>query len=485
MYPIKKRYITLLTVIILAFGTGIPVVKASVDQRSYNYSYWADAVPAPPAYQAVRIIDGERLGIEPLSEPNDFHVSPNRYIYVADTGNNRIIILDETFDVVDVIETFFIEGSKETFSSPQGIFVNDEQHVFIADTGNNRVVHLDANFDLIKIVEQPESELLSDQFTFRPLKVAVDYAGRLFVMADGVFDGFMEFSVDGYFTTFIGANRVRVDPIEYLWKRFATREQRSQMVNYVPTEFTNLDVNEQGFLYATNVDNSDDVIKKINARGDDILRREGYFSPIGDVRYTQTDGSSRLIDISVADYEIYSVLDSRRGRIFTYNGDGHLMYVFGGIGNRLGEFHTPIAIERYDDYFLVLDRELGEITIFTATLYGQTLNEAVRSYEQGDEELAHQLFEEVVNMNVNLEFAYTGIGKSLLQQDQYEQAMHNFEQSLDQNNYSKAYLLYRNRLLRDHFNVIMSTILGTVSVITIIVVYRKIAKRKRRVLVEQ
>ena len=39
-------------------------------------------------------------------------------------------------------------------------------------------------------------------------------------MAIGVFDGFMEFNADGTFTTFIGANRVHVDPIEYIWKLF-------------------------------------------------------------------------------------------------------------------------------------------------------------------------------------------------------------------------------------------------------------------------
>src|SRR5690606_19797715 len=121
-----------------------------------------------------------------------------------------------------------------------------------------------------------------------------------------------------------------------------------------------------------------------------------YDNPRGDVNYRNDEGPSRLIDIDVADSEIYSVLDSKRGRIFTYNGDGHFMYMFGGLGNRLGEFNTPIAIERLGDDFLVLDKALGELTVFRTTAYGRTLNEAVRSYYKGDEAAADALFRETI-----------------------------------------------------------------------------------------
>lgn len=458
---------------------GATQVHASADQTSYNYSYWGESVPAPPAYLPTMIVDGQTLGIEPLNTPNDIYVSDDHYVYVADTGNNRIVVLNDLFEYETSIESFSVNGSRDTFLNPEGVFVTAENHIYVADTGNQRVVHLDENYNFVKTIEEPESEMLTSTFQFRPKKVAVDNAGRIFVMSEGVFDGFMEFSVDGHFTTFIGANRVQVDPIEFLWRRFATREQRSQMVMFIPTEFTGLDLDEDGFIYATNIDNADDVIKKINARGDDILRREGYYNPIGDIDYDVDLGPSHLIDVSVADHGIYSVLDLRRGRIFTYNNDGFLMYVFGGLGNKLGEFQAPIAIERFDDFFLVLDRNQGEITVFNATAYGHSLDEAVRSYEQGDEERAQELFEEVVNMNANLEFAYTGIGKALLRQDQYEEAMFNFEQSIDQANYSKAYLLYRNQVLRENFSLMMGIIITVFVLLVSFSIYRKKTKRKR------
>lgn len=476
-----RRSLLAILVICLTFSFDLGSVQASADQSSYNYSYWGDAVPAPPAYLPTMIIDGNELGIEPFDTPRDIHVSADRNIYIADTNNNRIVKLDEVYQYVETIDSFLMDGALETFLAPEGVYVTEDNHVYIADTGNQRVVHLDDDYQLVKVIDEPESEMLTSTFSFRPQNVAVDSAGRVYVMSAGVFDGFMEFSIDGHFTTFIGANRVQVDPIDYLWSRFATREQRSQMIMFIPTEFTNLDLDEDGFLYATTVDDADDVVKKINARGDDILRREGYYDQVGDLEYDDDEGPSRFFDISIGEHGIYSVLDAQRGRIFTYNDDGFLLYIFGGLGNQLGEFSAPRAIERFDDQVLVLDQDLGEITVFTATAYGATINEAVRSYEEGDEERSRQLYEEVVNMNVNLEFAYTGIGKALLRQDDFEGAMYNFEQSIDQSNYSKAYLLYRNEILRENFGLIMGIIFGVVALIIVFNRYRKKKAKGKRV----
>ncbi|MCI3922871.1 hypothetical protein MO973_21850 [Paenibacillus sp. TRM 82003] len=466
-------------------SAGAPLAQAGEGAPpSYHYSFWGDTTASPAAYQATALVTGSSAGVGSFKDPNDLFVTTDGTIYVLDSGNNRVVILDSRFERIGTIDGFVRDGEPDGFSQPQGLFVTEDRHVLVADTGNRRVVHLDPDHRLVKIVEAPESELLQANFTFQPVRVAVDKANRIYVMATGVFDGFMEFNSDGAFTSFIGANRVYVDPVEYFWKMISTREQRSQMVMFTPTEFTNLDINDEGFIYATNGDEWGDNIKKLNAQGNDILRREGYFSPRGDIRYTVADGPSRLIDIDVADSEIYSVLDSKRGRIFTYNGDGHLMYVFGGLGNQLGEFHTPVAIERVGDEFLVLDKALGEMTLFRSTAYGRTLNEAVRSYYRGDEEAAYRMYQQTINMNANLEFAYTGIGKALLRQGEYKEAMGYFKQSMDQANYSKAFLLYRKQVLREYFSGIMTTIVLLAVGLVIFRKYRKASGRKRVVSVE-
>jgi len=464
----------------LSMGEGLVRAEGS-GPASYNYSFWGLTVASPAAYVATDLYSGKSLGVGTFKEPSDLHVTRDNQIYVLDSGNNRIVILDESFHVLEVIETFKREGETDTFSNPQGIFVTDNNHVIVADTGNKRVVHLDQNFNLVKILEAPESELLTSTFQFQPVRVVMDEAQRIYVMAIGVFDGFMEFNAEGVFTSFIGANRVYVDPVEYFWKRLSTKAQRSQMVMFTPTEFTNLDIDDEGFIYATNGDNWGDNIKKLNAQGNDILRRTGYYSPQGDIRYTADTGRSRMIDIDVTDSEIYSVLDAKRGRVFTYSGDGHFMYVFGGIGNQLGEFNTPTAIDRVGDDFIVLDKALGEITLFRTTEYGRTLNEAVRSYYRGQEEAAFDLFSQTINMNANLEFAYAGIGKALLRQGDYDESMKQFKRSMDQANYSKAFLLFRKQVMREHFATIMTVIVVLIIGAWAAGRYRKAAKYRKAI----
>ncbi len=453
-----RSFLCLLISGLVLCSLHVQQVAAEGVSDTYNYSYSGITVESPAAYKATLIVDGERLQIGAFNEPDDIYVNQDGEVYVVDTGNNRIVVLNEQLEVIHVIDMYMDQEKKEEFNNPQGVFVDELNHIYIADTGNKRVVHLNEKYELVKIVGSPQSEILKEDFEFSPVHLAVDKAQRIYVMASGVFDGFMEFNADGEFTTFIGANRVRVSPLELLWKRLSTKEQRSRMVQFIPTEFTNLDINDEGFIYATNGDEWGDTIKKLNAQGTDILRREGYFNPRGDERYSQKDGPSRLIDIDVWDSEIYSVLDSKKGRIFTYNGDGHLMYVFGGIGNMMGEFVTPVAIERIGNRFLVLDKSLAEITVFEETNYGRTLNEAVKSYYSGDEEKAYHLYQKTINMNANLDFAYIGIGKALYRQGLYNEAMSFFKKGKDQKNYSKAFLLHRKEIMREYFPVVMTSI---------------------------
>ncbi|MFD2700511.1 hypothetical protein ACFSVM_08505 [Paenibacillus shunpengii] len=470
----KHKVIILGIVCLLLFSQEASYVSADTNSDAYHYSYWGDTVPAPAAYEATAIITGKKLNTVPFKEPSDMHVTENQHVFILDSGNGRVIEMDHTFKLVRTIDSFEQEGKEEYFNNPQGLYVTNKGHLLIADSDNHRVVHLDEEGQLVKIVAEPKSDLLKTDFIFKPLRIVMDKGERIYVMAEGVFDGFMEFSADGTFSSFIGANRVQVDPVEYLWKRFATREQRSQMVMFTPTEFTNLDMDEEGFIYATSGDGGKDSIKKLNAQGTDILRREGYQPPQGDLVYTNEAGPSRLIDIDVGDSDMYSVLDSNMGRIFTYNGDGYLLHIFGGIGNRRGQFNTPVALERSGDRMLVLDKSLGEITVFQTTEYGRTLHEAVRSYYNGDEDQSSVMFAKAAEMNANLEYAYAGIGKALLRQKEYEDSAQYFKRSMERQGYSKAFLLFRKELMREHFSWMMSGLfLAAAAFVTVIIVRRQ------------
>ena len=64
-------------------------------------------------------------------------------------------------------------------------------------------------------------------------------------------------------------------------------------------------------------------------------------------------------------------------------------------------------------------------------------------YKIGDYDASAATWQKVLKLNGNYDQAYIGIGRSLLRQESYQEAMDYFELKLDATNYSKAYKLYR------------------------------------------
>jgi hypothetical protein len=120
----------------------------------------------------------------------------------------------------------------------------------------------------------------------------VDVAGRLYVLAKNVNKGFMKYESDTSFAGYIGANAVKVNMADYIWKRyFMSKEQRAASESFVPTEYENLYIDEKGFIYATNTVFSEwelksdaaKPIRRLNGIGNDILIKNDRYPPIGDL----------------------------------------------------------------------------------------------------------------------------------------------------------------------------------------------------------
>ena len=421
---------------------------------TYNYDFWQEQVASPDAYRASEYIIGPSLGLEHFREPQGLYVRDNR-IYICDSGNNRIILIevDETgaHNVARVVSSVMIDGVESALGNPQDIFEDRDGALYITDNRNQRVLKLDKDWNHVYTIEKPDDESFADNMEFLPSKVVVDFAGRIFVQAMNVNKGLLEFDSRGEFAGYMGANKVHVNPIDYIWKLLATQAQRERLDLFIPTEYSNVALDNDGFIYVTNSSGQlgqVDPIRRLNAMGQDILIRNGYEDPIGDIVYGNAggiSGRSRFIDIVAFDNDSYAAFDRTRGRIFMYDFQGNLLYVFGGVGNREGYFQQPAALDKMGTAIYALDSRAASLTRFDLTLYGSLINDALNEYKAGRYESSAVVWEEVLKMNGNYDLAYIGIGRAALRQGDYQKAMRYYKLKHHREGYGKAFQLYRKQ----------------------------------------
>lgn len=465
----RKSIITILICFAVTILFPSTTVQAERTMYTYTYDYWGIYRESPDAYSAQRFLTGEALGVGDFKSPQGLFVRDNR-IYICDTGNNRIVVIEKVndeYEVLDIIQEIDGDTAVNTLSGPQDVYVSTSGEVYISDTNNQRILHLSTDFKFIKEMTRPNDETVDQASDFLPTKLVADRAGRVFALVKNYNKGYVVYNNDGEFGGYIGANEVKFNMIDYIWKTLATKEQRAQMEQFVPTEYNNIALDKDGFIYATTsvfdelelLSDQAKPIRKLNSMGTDILVKNGVWPPIGDVEWGNAggiSGASKLIDITALDNDTYFAIDRTRGRIFGYDFQGNLLYAFGGIGNKMGYFQFPTAIDHMGNDLIVLDGMNSGITFFELTQYGELINNALLEYKNGYYDVSSDYWEKVLMQNGNYDLAYIGIGRSLLRQERYEEAMEYFELKYDDDNYSKAFKLYRKEWIEEHIGLIFA-----------------------------
>ena len=260
------RILLLVTILLTVMVTS---VSASSPYYSYTYSYQSDGsivdIAAPLPYLPDGVLGAAELQV-PLKAPEDLVIdAAKEHFYIVDSGTNAVYCFDRDFQLVKTIDSYVENGETKTFASPTGIFLDVDNSLYVADTNNGRVVVLDTDGNFVKAISRPESVLLSEDFTFMPLKVVADEAGRIFVLCKNVYEGLMQFSAEGTFIGFIGSNRVVFKLTELVWKTIMTDEQKEGLTSFVPVEYTNISLDSDGFIYAvTSVKNVEAPIRRLN-----------------------------------------------------------------------------------------------------------------------------------------------------------------------------------------------------------------------------
>lgn len=480
MKNIKRIAAFLMAAAVTAISIGENVRADELPYDTYTYTYWEDIAITPAAYVPNGSVSGLSVGTTDFAEPQDLCVAPDGLVYVADTKNNRIVVLSADMTaLVRIIDSFDRDGSEDTFNAPYGVCVSENNQLYVADSNNKRVVVLTPEGEFVKIIDNPQSEILEEGFDFVPLKVTVDYADRVYVIAKNAFEGILVFESTGDFTGYFGTIDVKITLWEKFWRRLASKEERSKQLLFIPTEFTGIDIDSDGFVYASNID-SDGVqgVRRLNPRGEDVIQKGENQNLGGDLivgMFGTYAGPSEFTDVVYRGRGIYSLLDRKRGRIFTYDKEGNLLYIFGGLGSQEGTFNTPVAIEAVDDMIIVLDAYSGAILKFSETEYGSLINDAVGLRYDGDETQAIEKWQGVLKLNENNELANSGIGKAYLTAGDNKTAMKYLKLAMNRKYYSIAWRRYRNELMAKSIGPAFTVI---AVVIIAVLVYRKILKKK-------
>lgn len=461
----------LLAFMALGFNAAALPFDANI-YTHYNYSSTGEVVSSPAAYTPIKRIRTEILSGDEAFGVADICANGDE-LYVLDGDNGRVYVLDRSYNVLRCLDGIKGSAVSDKLAYPQGLCTQGGE-LYIADTDNQRIVAVDpADGTVIREYADPGIRVLSERVDFFPIRLSVNSSGRMFVVAKNVNRGLVLLNADGSWNGFMGAPKVKVDWITYLYRMFATEEQIRRMQAFVPTEYNSADIDDEGFVYATigsvssesikNVIASKDTsgsttpVKRLNASGDDILSRSGFFAPVGDIQFDVTDGCSTIVDVSVRGNGVYTLLDSRRGHIFTYDQSGNLLYILGGTGDQIGCFSAPSALTWWGEELVVADKK-GALTVFAVTDYGRCINRAVEADYAGDYEASDEYWNRALDYDANLYAAYIGKGKAEYRRGDYLKAMTYYRAVGETDYYSKAKAKYRQEWLAD--NAVIVGIVG-------------------------
>ena len=518
------KVILLTLAAIMLIGT----VVSSAYEPYQTYTYSIDGIPleSPHAYTpSVETYGSEEMGLDKiLKGVTDVVADAEGNLYLADSGNNRIVILNKTdFKATGIIETYVDEyGRTQTFNSPEGIYVTGDNMadedakgiLYVCDTNNKRVVVFDLKEETPKYLytidkPDPDGVFLSNE-EYSPTAIAVDKYGRIFIVSRDCYQGIIVLSSLGDFTGFIGSQKVTYDLFEQIWKKFQTTEQKKSAKNNLPAPFNNIAVDEDGFVYATvNFGNTRpqeqknqfaalkskspaySPVKKLNSMGKEIMKRNGFFDPGGEVNILKATEVSEIIDIAMGDEGTWTILDKRRMRTYTYDQNGNLLFAFGSTGAQIGNGNDFVAMtyqviyneDKQDNvYNLVMVDNTAQgycLTLYHPTEYCDTIMAALENENNYNYSEMIAYWDDVLTSNSNFDLAYIGKGKAYYSQGKYEEAMEMLATAYETKYYSEAFEQVRKEIIGKWM---LPIVIGIIAIFVVAAKFLGWAKKKNKAL---
>jgi sugar lactone lactonase YvrE len=453
-----KKHIKAGLLLLLAFVVSmVPTLSASASQAtSYTYTMneKGQFTRTQDAYLPDRTITD--LG---LSAPDDLYIDKDNMLYIADSSNQRIVKYDiAKGNVAGILEY-------EGFMNPRGVFVTGEGHIYVADPSAKLIFRFNEKFELIESFGKPDTPSFADT-AFEPLRVAVDNIGNMYIVGEGVYNGIIQLAYTGEFLGYFTVNQTKLSIVQAIQNALFTREQMENLVDRVPTTFSNIFIDSDGVVYTTTMGTNTDGLKKHNTAG-------------GNMFQYPVIGYDSMTDIYVDQYGIiYTSIHN--GIIGVYSSAGELIFEFGSSVSDIdisGLYSVlpTVAVDQNRNIWTV-DGEKGYLQSFKPTSYALMVYGAMDLYNQGLYEEAMVQWTEVLKLNQMSVLAHNGVGKSYLRAGMYEEAMEHFKVAGNREYYSEAFWEVRNTWLQSYLEYFA---MGIIAIVAISQIVKRFDKEKK------
>ena len=450
-----KKIAAWLLLILLVMGC-VPA-QAATPYRTYTQGADRDLVETQTAYDPVRTMI--RFGDETLKMPQDMRMGPDGYLYIADNGNKRILVIDTEGNFIREIV------DKKNMKSPMGVFVDDDLNVYVADDKARAVLVYDKDGKFVMEYVKPTHQLFGETAPYVPQKVVLDKRGNLYIVSKGNTNGIVQISPvgGGEFLGYYGANASRISLLTHI-RRFIFGENSSAVGEIVPISVKNLTIDQKGMVYTVTEAADESSLRRLNVAGKSTMVPEWWVE----------------LNSAVAVNSSNSIFTANaNGTIMEYTSEGDLLFLFGANDvlseQRIGMFKSVTGLVVTDDYTIyVLDANLNSIQVLKPTEFTDLVHQAFTLFQEGKYAESKAPWTEVLRMNSLFTYASTGLGEALYREDNYAEAMEAFRNGGYRQGYSDAWWEQRSNIL--HAN--MSTVIYVAAaVIAVWIIIKKLDKK--------
>lgn len=435
----KKLFLLGFVFLFIAAISSLSVskVSASEDFESSSYSTFIigldnTLVKSSTAYEGVDVFNPG------LNKPSDIFIDQDGTVYIADTGNHRIYVLDgRTKEEVAVIKYPNMENPTGVCVSEDGLFVyvaathknakgEAEGCVYKFEKSGNQFLCVERYFkpDPIKY------PLFGKDSDYKPTKVAVDTAGNIFITSKGASNGILQLNKFGDFIGYFAPNKVQLTGAAIYENLFVSKENRKATQ---PPVTTNITVDKRNTVYSV-IDGEKSVsLKKFNVNGTNILDGNTFFADSYQDITVDENGFIYAVENSPKSKATVSVIDP----------EGNLLFKFGnynGTASVIGQFQNAQGVEvDSNGNIWVIDSGTSTVQVFMRTQYATTVMNALLRYNEGKYDDAVGQYNEVLKMNSSFVNAYIGLGKIAQRDQDYEKALEYFEIANYTTGYSEVF----------------------------------------------